>query len=239
MTDILQRAHQVVKGVTIGPWKFEDRGDEITVGAGTYLEHTGSYAATDEILTTDVFGIDDNDPDRNQRVRDARFIAAARTLVPRLATEVQRLRESAAVEGSRAGAGKRPVTETEMCADQHIIGIIASCLHDSLAVEDAAYILSTLHADPKVAVVALPEEMPAEYLPAGMSSALKDQPVWESGGAWASFIPNTKEITFMADGQNVYGDISSPTVARNLARVLLAAADKLEQSASIAGSDSQ
>ncbi|MGV8064588.1 hypothetical protein PJP13_24295 [Mycobacterium kansasii] len=76
-----------------------------------------------------------------------------------------------------------------------------------------------------VAIVALPEQMVDR---SNVAESIKDRPMWEVGGAWTSLTNNAGEIEFEADSQNTYGCLSSPNEARELAAVLLAAADAAE-----------
>lgn len=91
MSDVVEQAKELLEGVTPGPWEASDeQGDEITVGAGSYLANPGIYNPTDLIVAYDVYS--DEDREREQRWRDARFIAAARQLVPDLVAIVEQLR---------------------------------------------------------------------------------------------------------------------------------------------------
>lgn len=90
--DILDMAKAALEGITAGPWVFQDEGDNLTVGAGEYLKTPGCYRSTDLILETDVCSYERDEPDYQQCVADAKFIAAAPELVRGLAAEVERLR---------------------------------------------------------------------------------------------------------------------------------------------------
>lgn len=93
----------------------------------------------------------------------------------------------------------------------------------------AADVLAALRADHRVAVLDLPEEMTEEEVHADGFVYHPDQPGWEAGGAWAA-VSGSGDIYVEGAGQRSrYGDIYSPAAARDLARVLLAAADKLER----------
>jgi hypothetical protein len=69
MSDIVQRAKAALEGATDGPWEI--------VGGGEYVTGVGILAAPDDGGVTS---------------GDAEFIAQARTLVPELVAEVERLR---------------------------------------------------------------------------------------------------------------------------------------------------
>lgn len=86
MSDVVDRAKAALAGVTEGPWKWER--NTLTGGIGGY----------DEVITpgpvecmsycyggTSVIELENPEHDRE-------FIAAARTLVPELVAEVERLR---------------------------------------------------------------------------------------------------------------------------------------------------
>ncbi|AMU78485.1 hypothetical protein SEA_SKINNYPETE_55 [Mycobacterium phage SkinnyPete] len=93
MSDVAERAKALLEGVTDGPWLYIPGGSEdalvvseserepnaITVGGVSF--HPGLHVAVD------------------LRDGDAEFIAAARTLVPELVAEVERLREARRDEG--------------------------------------------------------------------------------------------------------------------------------------------
>lgn len=85
MTDIVERAKGAMAGVTPGPWK-EPLLDGLDYEDGSSCYRGGIYDTT--VAHIPVFlassGIDK---------RDARFIAAARALVPELVAEVERLRD--------------------------------------------------------------------------------------------------------------------------------------------------
>ncbi|QFG09277.1 hypothetical protein SEA_EFRA2_92 [Mycobacterium phage Efra2] len=97
MTDIADRADAAAAGVTPGPWEVIEDYDQVVVAAGTRLSSPGCYTDTDEIMANDLA----DDPDEpgisdQQRWTDARFVAAARMLVPELADEVRRLQAQVA-----------------------------------------------------------------------------------------------------------------------------------------------
>lgn len=86
MSDIVDRARQALEGVTEGPWQWER--NTLTGGQGAY----GDVLAPGPVECmshcyggSSVIESDNPEPDRQ-------FIAAARTLVPELADEVERLR---------------------------------------------------------------------------------------------------------------------------------------------------
>lgn len=100
--DVVARANELLEGVTPGPWEAcDDSRDEITVGAGSYLKNPGSYNPADVILEYDVYS--DEDDEREQRWRDARFIAAARQLVPDLVATIEELRTQISVAPGDVG----------------------------------------------------------------------------------------------------------------------------------------
>lgn len=104
MTDVVEQARELLEGVTPGPWEAsDDHADEITVGAGSYLANPGSYNPTDLIVEYDVYS--DDDRERDQRWRDALFIAAARQLVPDLVATIEQLRTQ--IASAPADAGRR------------------------------------------------------------------------------------------------------------------------------------
>lgn len=84
----IERARLFLSGTTPGPWVFnphEERDyDTATVGAGTYLSSPGCYTSTDLIHEVDTYSYELDSPDIARIHADARFIAAARTLVPEL-----------------------------------------------------------------------------------------------------------------------------------------------------------
>lgn len=88
---VIEQAKTALQGVTPGPWVFnpheESDYDEVTVGAGTYLESPGNYLSTDLIHEVDTYSLELDGREMAQVHADARFIAAARTLVPALASE--------------------------------------------------------------------------------------------------------------------------------------------------------
>ncbi|WP_454232052.1 hypothetical protein [Mycolicibacterium fortuitum] len=68
MSDVVQRAKTVLEGTTDGPWEI--------IGGGEYVTGVGILVAPDDGGVTS---------------GDAEFIAQARTLVPELVAEVERL----------------------------------------------------------------------------------------------------------------------------------------------------
>jgi hypothetical protein len=76
MSGIVNRAEHLIDGITEGPWAWDEWPDrsEISSPAGELL------AVLPSVLV------------REQSSRDARFIAAARQLVPELLAEIVRLR---------------------------------------------------------------------------------------------------------------------------------------------------
>jgi hypothetical protein len=102
VTDVVEQARELLEGVTPGPWEAsDDSRDEITVGAGSYLENPGSYNPGDLIVEYDVYS--DEEAEREQRWRDARFIAGARQLIPDLVETIEQLRTQLGVAPSDAG----------------------------------------------------------------------------------------------------------------------------------------
>ena len=67
--DVVQAAKEALEGVTPGPWKL--------IGGGEYVTGVGVLVAPDDGGVTSA---------------DAEFIAAARSLLPELVAEVERLR---------------------------------------------------------------------------------------------------------------------------------------------------
>ena len=94
--DILARAKSALDGVTDGPWVVDDHEDRehnrITVGAGTFLKTPGCYDTTDLIHEVDTYCYDLDESAYITMMADAAFIAAARTLLPELIAEVEKLR---------------------------------------------------------------------------------------------------------------------------------------------------
>jgi hypothetical protein len=91
MTDVVSKATYLPAGVTEGPWTWDEWPDYSEIGspAGERL------AVTPSVLV------------REQSSLDARFIAAARDLVPELVAEIERLRteltqQSSTQEGDHA-----------------------------------------------------------------------------------------------------------------------------------------
>lgn len=83
MSDVVERARTLLEGVTRGPWQLE-------LVDGKPVEHQHyQYDSMDEWY--DVDGPNDGWLAHCQDVADARFIAAARSLVPELVAEVERL----------------------------------------------------------------------------------------------------------------------------------------------------
>ena len=102
MTDVVERAEELLEGVTPGTWEAsDDSRDEIIVGAGSYLENPGSHNPGDLIVEYDVYS--DEEDEREQRWRDARFIAGARQLIPGLVETIEQLRTQLGVAPSDAG----------------------------------------------------------------------------------------------------------------------------------------
>ena len=88
MTDIIERAKAALEGVTEGPWKWsrncqrleggkDGYGEVIAPGPVDCMSHCYGGTSTIEF---------ENEP------HDAEFIAAARTLVPELIAEIERVR---------------------------------------------------------------------------------------------------------------------------------------------------
>ncbi|WP_185292747.1 hypothetical protein [Mycolicibacterium litorale] len=75
--DIVERAKAVLEGVTEGPWEL--------IGGGEYVTGVSICVAPDDGGVTGP---------------DAEFIAAARTLVPELVAEVERLRAAPLPNGT-------------------------------------------------------------------------------------------------------------------------------------------
>lgn len=117
MNDIVERAKAALEGVTDGPWvvdQHEDNdSDRITVGAGTFLSSPGHYTSTDLIYEVDTYGIELDSRDYTQIVADARFICDARSLVPELVAEVERLRAALNAECDAADNAERQVRDYE------------------------------------------------------------------------------------------------------------------------------
>ncbi|MEW2483611.1 hypothetical protein AB0876_28895 [Mycobacterium sp. NPDC049093] len=95
MSDVVERAKSVLAGVTGGPWTWD--GDEFSDAAERKCPHGTQWtdhgpdlmSGDDEVITSS--GYDASDLHVN--TADAEFIAQARTLVPELVAEVERLRE--------------------------------------------------------------------------------------------------------------------------------------------------
>lgn len=77
---------------------------------------------------------------------------------------------------------------------------------------------------PGIAVVELPQLM--EDL-SGVAESIRNQPMWALNDAWAT-VTDEGEIELEADGQELYGTLGTARDARDLAAVLLAAADEAE-----------
>ncbi|AYQ99728.1 hypothetical protein PBI_MANDA_42 [Mycobacterium phage Manda] len=77
MSDVVERAKAALEGVTEGPWTFQHWGGQNQ--NGDYAESI-LFDGAGESMT---YGLPD---------RDGEFIAQARTLVPELVAEVERLR---------------------------------------------------------------------------------------------------------------------------------------------------
>nr|AVN58379.1 Ribonuclease HI [Mycolicibacterium sp. CBMA 213] len=93
MTDVVAEANTVMHGLPVGDWEVFDHGNEILVAAGTYLEEPqNGYDPTDVILEYDVYGYEPDDQTRDARLRTAEFVAAAHTLIPRMATTISEQR---------------------------------------------------------------------------------------------------------------------------------------------------
>lgn len=87
MGDILERAKAALEGITEGPWRVH----EATTSG--YAPHYG-VASGDRSYPDVAYAHSDWEGYGNgSRKADAEFIAAARTLVPELVAEVERLRE--------------------------------------------------------------------------------------------------------------------------------------------------
>ena len=95
MTDIIERAKAALEGVTEGPWKWsrncqrleggkDGYGEVIAPGPVDCMSHCYGGTSTIEF---------ENEP------HDAEFIAAARTLVPELIAEIERVRAAAQTLG--------------------------------------------------------------------------------------------------------------------------------------------
>lgn len=95
MTDIVERAKAALEGVTEGPWDANEAFGASFVCAG---DRTASISRSSVVRM-------DNRPGRRQDHIDAEFIAAARSLVPELVAEVERLRAAHIAFTSRLGFG--------------------------------------------------------------------------------------------------------------------------------------
>lgn len=77
----------------------------------------------------------------------------------------------------------------------------------------------------RVAVVEMPPLMEDRSV---VAESIREQPMWARNDAWAA-VNDEDRIEFEADGQNIYGTLATARDARDLAAVLLAAADAVEQ----------
>lgn len=91
--------------------------------------------------------------------------------------------------------------------------------------EWAEHVADALLSLPGIAIVELPEQMTDRSV---VAESIRNQPMWALNGAWAS-INDEGEIELEADGQMLCGALASPQDARDLAAVLLAAANAAEQ----------
>lgn len=100
MSELTTRARAVLDGVMEGPWEVGENDDEVlSVGAGTFLSDPDDYKSTDLIYSVDLTGIELDSADYAQLQRDAAFVSAARTMLPELIEENERLeREVAALK---------------------------------------------------------------------------------------------------------------------------------------------
>ncbi|MDG5773909.1 hypothetical protein [Mycolicibacterium fortuitum] len=77
MSDVVQRAKAVLEGITDGPWIAEYSGEQ-----GNCVIPHDAQSTREAVATTHLY----------HQLADAEFIAQARTLVPELVAEVERLR---------------------------------------------------------------------------------------------------------------------------------------------------
>lgn len=87
----------------------------------------------------------------------------------------------------------------------------------------AADILAALKAE-RIAAVELPELMGDRSV---VAESIRNQPMWALNDAWAA-VNEDGEIELEADGQDLYGTLGTARDARDLAAVLLAAANEAE-----------
>ncbi|AOT25809.1 hypothetical protein SEA_TORTELLINI_64 [Mycobacterium phage Tortellini] len=97
MSDVVERAKAALEGTTEGPWGTN--GSMIATGlvkvARGVTEFKQSIAKMDDDAYLDEYEDDEFDgeyPPFEQKIADAEFVAQARTLVPELVAEVERLR---------------------------------------------------------------------------------------------------------------------------------------------------
>lgn len=98
MSDIVERAKAALEGITEGPWATDGTliGCELVKDSPGVTSYKHALAEMDEDSYDEEFGEGTYDGEvwrpYEQRLADAEFIAAARTLVPELVAEVERLR---------------------------------------------------------------------------------------------------------------------------------------------------
>lgn len=100
MSDIVERAKAALAGTTAGPWGTDGEliASELTVdgpGVTSYkhavAEMETDYYAEEDAADGETYGDDEPWRSYDQLRADAEFIAAARTLVPELVAEVEKL----------------------------------------------------------------------------------------------------------------------------------------------------
>jgi hypothetical protein len=108
--DVCDRARQALEGVTPGPWEASYNPMDTSYPADYYTvitEREGDHIAE----VDDEKRAEEHEGPHGKFGRDAHFIAAARTLVPELVAEVERLRANQRHEELEAHLGKAAASQ--------------------------------------------------------------------------------------------------------------------------------